>query len=67
MRVAGARARRQDRSIEMKIFDRLQSWIRAMEDIEEPVGAVGVRLRERIRILEAQLRAPSIAGTRDIP
>jgi hypothetical protein len=51
----------------MKIFDRLQSWIRAMEDIEEPLGAELRRLRERIRILEAQQSTASVDGNRDIP
>jgi uncharacterized protein (UPF0335 family) len=41
----------------MKIFDRLQSWIRAMEDIEDPVGSELRQLGERVRALEAE-KAP---------
>lgn len=41
----------------MKIFDRLQSWIRAMEDIEDPVGSELRQLRERVQVLEAE-KAP---------
>jgi hypothetical protein len=49
----------------MKIFDRLQSWIRAMEDIEDPVGVELRRLRERVRALETPQTTPSADEKRD--
>lgn len=49
----------------MKIIDRLQSWVQAMEDIEDPAGSELRRLRERVRILETEKVAPSIDGKRD--
>jgi hypothetical protein len=54
----------QVRSIVMKIFKRLQSWIQAMEDIEDPAGTELQRLRERIRVLNEQKVAPSLDGKR---
>lgn len=48
----------------MKIFDRLQSWIRVMEDIEDPVGSELRRLREQIRALVTPQSALSIDGKR---
>lgn len=48
----------------MKILDRLQSWIRAMEDIEDPVGSELRKLRERVRALEAEKAPLSIDGKR---
>lgn len=49
----------------MKIFDHLQSWIRAMADIEDPTGNELRRLRERVRALEAENTSLVIAGKRD--
>lgn len=48
----------------MKIFKRLQSWLQAMEDIEDPAGTELRRLRERIRVLNEQKVAPSLDGKR---
>lgn len=49
----------------MKAFDRLQSWFRAMEDIEDPTGTELRQLRERIRVLEAEKTPLSADGQRD--
>lgn len=49
----------------MKVFDRLQSWFRAMEDIEDPAGTELRQLRERIRVLEAEKAPRSTGGKRD--
>ena len=48
----------------MKISNRLQSWIRAMEDIEDPTGSELRRLGERVRVLEADKTIPSNEGKR---
>ena len=49
----------------MKVFQRLQSWIRAMEDIDDSAGSELRRLRERVRLLEAEKAAPATGGKRD--
>ena len=49
----------------MRISDRLQSWGRAMKDIEDPAGIEARRLREDVRALNEQKVAPLIDGKRD--
>lgn len=49
----------------MKVFDRLHSWFRAMEDIEDPAGAELRQLRARLRVLEAEHAPPTAGAKRD--
>lgn len=50
----------------MKFFDRVESGVRALEDIEDPKGSELRQLRERIRILEGRQVASSTGGKRDV-